>query len=131
MGRATYEFGYEFGLEPGQPAYAHMDHYIFSNTLEFKETHPKVKVCPLDLQIISDLKKSSDTDIYLCGGGMFAGWLLEHKMIDTIILKLNPLIIGEGVRIFEGFDTQYKLDLIASDRYDQGLQIMEFNIIYP
>ena len=33
MGRATYEFGYQYGLEPGQPAYAHMKHFIFSKTL--------------------------------------------------------------------------------------------------
>ena len=24
MGRKTYEFGYKYGLEPGQPAYPHM-----------------------------------------------------------------------------------------------------------
>ena len=30
MGRKTYEFGYNFGLKPGEPPYPHMDHYIFS-----------------------------------------------------------------------------------------------------
>ena len=30
MGRKTYEFGYKFGLVPGQPAYGHMEHFIFS-----------------------------------------------------------------------------------------------------
>jgi len=34
MGRKTYKFGYQFGLEPGQPAYIHMKHYIFSENLE-------------------------------------------------------------------------------------------------
>ncbi len=29
MGLRTYEFGYQFGLQPGQPAYPHMQHYIF------------------------------------------------------------------------------------------------------
>ncbi len=37
MGRKTYEFGYRFGLVPGQPAYPHIRHYIFSNTLKFDE----------------------------------------------------------------------------------------------
>ncbi|WP_373518949.1 dihydrofolate reductase family protein [Pricia sp.] len=37
MGRRTYEFGYKYGLEPGQPAYSHMQHYIFSKTLKFKD----------------------------------------------------------------------------------------------
>lgn len=29
MGKATYEFGYQYGMEPGQPAYPNMKHYIF------------------------------------------------------------------------------------------------------
>ena len=29
MGRKTYEFGYRFGLQPGQPAYPHMRHFCF------------------------------------------------------------------------------------------------------
>ena len=33
MGKNTYEFGFKFGNKPGMPAYEHMDHYIFSNTL--------------------------------------------------------------------------------------------------
>ncbi|WP_209405722.1 dihydrofolate reductase family protein [Pseudozobellia sp. WGM2] len=36
MGRRTYEFGYTYGLEPGQPAYSHMQHFIFSKTLKFE-----------------------------------------------------------------------------------------------
>ena len=34
MGRKTYEFGYQFGLKPGDRAYAHMEHYIVSSTLK-------------------------------------------------------------------------------------------------
>ena len=34
MGRRTYEFGYQYGLKPGQPAYPHMEHFIFSSSLQ-------------------------------------------------------------------------------------------------
>jgi dihydrofolate reductase len=34
MGRKTYEFGYKFGLKPGDLAYPHMNHYIFSGSLK-------------------------------------------------------------------------------------------------
>ncbi|MEM9829711.1 MAG: hypothetical protein AAF944_03695 [Bacteroidota bacterium] len=33
MGCKTYEFGYKFGLSPGQLAYLHMRHYIFSESM--------------------------------------------------------------------------------------------------
>ena len=49
MGRKTYEFGYKFGLKPGEPAYPHMNHYIFSKTLKFDTSHDRVKICNLQL----------------------------------------------------------------------------------
>ncbi len=78
MGRKTYEFGYQFGLKPGQPAYHHMQHYIFSKTLSFENPHESVKVYPPDLEFIKQLKKTKGTDIYLCGGGEFDCWLLNN-----------------------------------------------------
>ena len=35
MGRGTYEFGFQFGLEPGQPAYKGLKHIIVSKSLNF------------------------------------------------------------------------------------------------
>ncbi len=59
MGRATYEFGYQYGLKPGQPAYPHMQHYIFSKTLRFDATPgARVKIVAKDLS-----KRSSVIDL--------------------------------------------------------------------
>lgn len=33
-----------------------------------------------DLEIVEELKKGKGRDIYLCGGGIFAGWLLENEL---------------------------------------------------
>jgi len=126
MGRKTYEFGYKFGLKPGEPAYPHMRHYIFSKTLKIKDSDDKVKVCNIDLNIIRNLKDQKGTDIYLCGGGEFAGWLLDHEMIDVLKIKLNPLILGSGVKLFGSSSKQYKLRLLEQEKFDFGLQI--FNL---
>lgn len=131
MGRKTYEFGYQYGLQPGQPAYPHMMHYIFSNTLRFDETHEQVQVCPPDLDFIRELKQGDGTDIYLCGGGAFAGWLLDHQLIDRLKLKLNPLILGRGVRLFGNSTRSHRLTAIDSQRYeDNGLEIITYKIDY-
>ena len=37
MGRNTYEFGYQYGLKPGQNPYQNMKTYVFSKTLAFGE----------------------------------------------------------------------------------------------
>lgn len=130
MGRKTYEFGYKYGLEPGQPAYAHMQHYIFSNSLKLDNLHPQVQICPIDLSMIKKLKAKAGKPIYLCGGGQFAGWLLEHELIDVLKIKLNPLILGDGIRLFGDSKKQYQLTLVDKQSFEEGLQILTYKIIY-
>jgi dihydrofolate reductase len=130
MGRNTYEFGYKYGLQPGQPAYPHMKHYIFTDNLKLENLSTQVEVKNLDLTEIDKLKMHEGTDIYLCGGGQFAGWLLDNKKIDTLKLKLNPLILGQGIKLFGNSNSNYNLELLETADYENGLQIMTYNIIY-
>lgn len=128
MGRKTYEFGYKYGLKPGQPAYPHMDHYIFSNTLVFENSDEKIHVEKLDIETIRGLKNQEGSDIYLCGGGEFAAWLLDHGEIDILKLKLNPILLGDGVRLFGNSTTKANMKLIETESYEGGLQIMSFEL---
>lgn len=131
MGRKTYEFGYAFGLKPGQPAYPHMNHYIFSKSLSFENKNEKVHVlADYDTETIRELKETSKTDIYLCGGGIFASWLLEHKLIDVLKVKLNPLLLGDGIRLFGNSKQGYKLNLTDTQSYDGGLVFNTYHILY-
>jgi dihydrofolate reductase len=128
MGRKTYEFGYKYGLQPGQPAYPHMRNYIFTNSLSFEKSHPKVLIKPMRLEEIQNLKNETGKDIYLCGGGQFAGWLLDHDLIDILKIKLNPLILNHGVKIFGESKKVLNLQLIDSNQYENDLQIMTYNV---
>jgi len=130
MGRRTYEFGYAYGLKPGQLAYPHMRHYIFSKTLNFENAHEKLAICDLDINIIKDLKETSETDIYLCGGGKFAGWLLNNELIDVLKIKLNPVLLGKGIQLFSEVEKQYKLELKESEAFPDGFFIKTYAIIY-
>ena len=130
MGRKTYEFGYKFGLKPGDPPYPHMDHYIFSESMTFENAKSNVKIKKLDLDEINKIRKVSKTDIYLCGGGLFAGWLLENEQIDILKLKVNPLILGKGIKLFGDSKKEYHLDLTDTEVYEAGLLINTYNIKY-
>lgn len=128
MGRRTYEFGYKYGLEPGQPAYPHMEHFIFSNSLQIENLADTVHIESLSLNRVQEIKKSSKTDIYLCGGGQCAGWLLENDLIDQVKIKLNPIILGEGTRLFGDSQAKAMMTLIESATYDNGLQILTISL---
>lgn len=131
MGRKTYEFGYSYGLKAGQPAYPHMEHYIFSRTLTFDRPSKKVHIITdFNPDFLIQLKKHSKIDIYLCGGGVFAGWLLDHKLIDVIKVKINPLVLGKGTRLFGDSKQGCQLKLTETGTYDAGLQINTYRINY-
>lgn len=100
MGRKTYEFGYQYGLEPGRRAYPHMEHYVVSSSLEFEHEHELNLVPDGAADLVRDLKHQTGSAIYLCGGGQLAGFLLREQLIDRLILKVNPILIGEGRPLF-------------------------------
>ncbi len=126
MGRRTYEFGYQYGLQPGQPAYPHMEHYIFSDSMNIKDLANTVHIEKKSIQRVLEIKESSTTDIYLCGGGDFAGWLLDNGLIDQLKLKLNPIILGEGIRLFGNSKSTQKWKLVDTESFDDGLQILTY-----
>lgn len=130
MGRNTYEFGYKYGMQPGQAPYPHMEHYIFSTTLQLADPAPNIHIQPLDVAFIQNLKQSPGNDIYLCGGGQFAGWMLDHELIDVLKIKMNPLILGEGVPIFGSSTKVVQPQLTEQTSHDQGLQILTYAMKY-
>ena len=128
MGRRTYEFGYQYGLEPGQPAYPHMEHFIFSDSLKIEDLAETVHIENKSIGRIKEIKKSAESDIYLCGGGEFAGWLLDNGLIDQLKLKLNPIILGNGIRLFGNSQTKTKWNLKETESFENGLKILTYDI---
>jgi len=129
MGSKTYKFGYKFGLKPGQPAYPHMYHYIFSDSLHLPNKHELVHIEKPKLNRVKEIITSSQTDVYLCGGGQFAGWLLDNNLIDILKLKINPIILGSGTRLFGNSKSKANFDLMDSSLYENGLQINTYKVI--
>lgn len=128
MGRRTYEFGYQYGLIPGQPAYPHMEHHIFSDSMKLDDLDEKVHIEPLSLDKVRAICDAASSDVYLCGGGQFAGWLLDHGLIDQLKIKLNPIVLGSGVKLFGESRTSLKCPLQGVESFEDGLQILTYAI---
>lgn len=130
MGRKTYEFGFQFGKKPGEPGYEGIKHYIFSQTMDFVSNEEVELVKNDPVEFIKNLKQQKDQKIWLCGGGQLAGLLLDHELIDTLILKINPVMIGEGIPLFGTSQKQIHLDLIDLKKYENGVILPKYKIIY-
>jgi dihydrofolate reductase len=129
MGRATYEGGYRFGLAPGALAYPHMRHYVFSKTLRFDDS-PVVVIDRDELSVVRRLKEEDGSDIYLSGGGAFAGFLLDHGLVDQLVLKQNPVVLGRGVRLFGATGRAVVTELVDARTYDNGVVLLRYDVRY-
>ena len=130
MGRKTYEFGYSFGLEPGQPAYVGMKNFIFSDNLKLDKLSKDVQIKKIEKQEVIKIKEESSTDIYLCGGGKFAGWLLVNQLIDQLKIKLNPLTLGNGTPLFGINSNTSKWKLKKNEIFEDGMIILTYDFIF-
>lgn len=90
---------YEIGLAAGVPdAYPHLRHLVFSRTMT-ESPDPAVELVADDpVATVRELKRQAGADIWLLGGAELAGSL--YAEIDTLILKLGPLTIGDGIPLF-------------------------------
>ncbi len=130
MGRKTYEFGYQYGLKPGHKAYEHMEHYIFSKSIVLPDVQEGVHVCEWSVDKVREIKSLAETDIYLCGGGIFAGWCLQNQLIDEVKIKHSPVIYGDGVRLFGNTDLKLSLEVLSREDHDYGMQIVTYRVQY-
>jgi len=131
MGKHTYEAGYQYGIEPGQPSptYAHMMQYVFSQSME-QYQHEQLQVIADDAaEFVRSLKSQDGKPIYLCGGGQLAGYLLQHKLVDEIILKVSPLIIGQGLSLFGNLDGVFQLTLLDTKIYSDGHVFLRYEVV--
>ena len=121
MGRRTYEFGYGFGLQPGKRAYPNMDHHIFSQSIDLPGDSEVTVVRDNAIGHLSALKHADGSEIYLCGGGGFAGFLMGHGLIDQLRLKIAPVVVGSGIPLFGGAAQTAGFVPGATTRYSNGV----------
>jgi dihydrofolate reductase len=130
MGAQTYEFGYQFGMKPGDAGYKGIKHYVFSRSMNFP-SNAEVEFVKTDaVEYVRHLKKQPDKKLWLCGGGSFAGTMLDNGLIDELILKVNPSLLGDGVRLFGNSKRQVKLELLDLKRYTSGVFLSTYKIHY-
>lgn len=128
MGRATYEFGYAFGLPPGANPYPNMRSFVISQSIDLP-SGCDVEVIDSDaLTSIHTLKAEATGPLYLCGGGILAGSLLAGGLIDRLRLKRAPILLGTGVQLFSGLTDAPALTLVEQRQHDNGAMFQDYAV---
>lgn len=123
MGRRTYEVGLKEGVTS---PYAPLRQYVVSRTM-LAPPDPAVTLHNGDpVELVRRLKSEEGREIWLCGGGALAAALLGE--IDELILKINPIVIGRGIPLFEGVETLRRADPLEHTPYPNGFVLARYRL---
>jgi dihydrofolate reductase len=126
MGRRTYEFGFQYGVTNPYPW---LKQYVLSRSMGKSPDENVELVADQILDFVRQLKTTTGKDIYLCGGAELATTLFDEGLIDEIIVKLNPVVFGNGLPLFSGAIKQTALELIASKVYANSVVLLHYRVL--
>ena len=125
MGRKTYEVGLKEGVTS---PYSHMKQYVFSRSMKESPDENVELVFEDAVELVKKLKNEVGKGIWLCGGANLATTLFANSLIDQLILKVNPFLMGSGIPLFSGMIQQTALELIDRKIYGNGVLVLHYRV---
>jgi dihydrofolate reductase len=122
MGRGTYEPGLAAGFED---PYAPLRTVVFSRRLPAREGRLQI-TAEEPLRVVRELKQQAGKDLWLCGGGALAGQLLDE--IDELVIKVNPVLALDGIRVLQGSFQPRKLTLRHRRAFESGVTWLYYDV---
>jgi dihydrofolate reductase len=98
--------------------------YVMSKTM--KKSDWKNTVFLKSLADIEKLKNSKGPDIQVWGSGMLIQLLLKNDLVDELWLKIHPLTLGEGKKLFDNGTIPAAFTLIESSVTPSGVIIANY-----
>lgn len=135
-GRRMYELMADFwptaDADPSAPAYIvefarlwrDMPKVVFSKTLD--EVRWNATLNRGDVaEEVARLKRLPGKDISI-GGAAIASSLMRHGLIDEYHLYVHPVVLGGGVRAFQGPETAATLRLVDTRTFRSGVVFLRY-----
>jgi len=100
LGRKTFEIFESYWPQHAEhwPGINEVTKYVLSNTVNSSDWQNTVFL--KSVADIEKLKNSEGSDIKVWGSGELAQLLLKHDLVDELLLKIYPVILGKGKRWF-------------------------------
>lgn len=116
LGRKTYEIfaSYWPQNEVGWKGVNEATKYVVSNTLTKAEWENSVIITGDVIAELKKLKNSDGPDMQVYGSGKLVQTLLKNDLVDELWLKIFPVTLGTGKRIFEDGTAPQAFTLIES-----------------
>jgi dihydrofolate reductase len=104
--------------------YAKIQKVVLSNTMKDSDN---TKIIGDNLvEHINELKQGDGKDILVFGSPTATHSLIQKDLIDGYWLFVNPIILGEGIPLFENVKHKIKLKLLNSRQFSSGVNELNY-----
>jgi dihydrofolate reductase len=131
LGRVTYEdFASVWPNQPDNPFGAFLNNtpkYVASKTLKEPLSWQNSTLIEGDVpDAVAKLRDETDKNILVLGSGELLRSLLKRDLVDEITLQIHPLVLGDGIRLFDGDGTLAKFQLADSSTTSTGVVVATY-----
>jgi len=101
---------------------------VLTNDATRKDKNENVIFVPSPKEALQVAEKKGYDKVLLIGGDHVNGTFIQENLIDDVFLSVHPLVLGEGIKIFENFRKQVELNFVGSKEMEDGLVQLHYKI---
>jgi dihydrofolate reductase len=123
------QFARDYGSHPD---FAFAQRIMDARKIVFSKTLQKTKWAGTELakrplaEEVKALKAEPDRDMIAFGGAGFASSLVAHDLVDEYQFYVNPVVLRDGLSIFEKRDMDSNLALREAEGYPCGIVVVRY-----
>jgi dihydrofolate reductase len=129
LGRRSYEwFAGRWPSRSGELAdrLNSLPKYVVSSTLEDPVWNNSTVLTGDAVEQVTTLKRELDGEILVAASFRLLRTLIEHDLVDKLRLKIFPVVLGEGERLFGELSDKKPMRLVDSQTLAAGVSVLDY-----
>lgn len=102
---------------------------VFSKTIQEATWHNTMVANGELVEEVMRLKQQDGKDLMVYGGAQLVSALLKHQLVDELYLFVNPVVLGQGLGIFNQVETPQSYHLHGSQAFDCGIMVLNYKLL--
>ncbi len=137
LGRRTYDLFMQYWPTPeamkNEPVIterlAALPKIIFSNTVTSSTwSHCQFTRRP-PVEVVKELKQENGGHILVIGSVHILAQLWDEHLVDELHVRIQPMVLGKGKRLFPDTETRQRLELKESHKYQSGVTAVRYDVV--